>query len=160
MAVYWVGVANPSELNSSPRTQTSGFAGEGWKNTEGELENNIPETVHVVCMISDVRVAKVYTHSSQKSHRDRSKQLTSGYHSYLFQLLLGPDEAILAENVPGLEKKAITSKFHWQPCLSLYKIAMLYPYSKTASSGPAQFIFEWRSAILGSNKYIEMRIFG
>ena len=29
VAVYWVGVANQSELNTSPRTQALDFAGEG-----------------------------------------------------------------------------------------------------------------------------------
>ena len=53
--------------------QTLEFAGEGRKNIVGELENDIPETVHihvhVVCM------------SSLKSHQEHSKQLTIGYHS-------------------------------------------------------------------------------
>ena len=43
VAVYWVGVANQSELNTSPCMQTSDFSGEEQKNTEGELENDTPE---------------------------------------------------------------------------------------------------------------------
>ena len=43
VAVYRVGVANESELNTSPCTLTLDFAGKRTKNTEGELENNIPE---------------------------------------------------------------------------------------------------------------------
>ena len=43
VAVYWVGVANQSELNTSPCTLTLDLAGRRTKNTEGEMENDIPE---------------------------------------------------------------------------------------------------------------------
>ena len=44
VAVYRVGVGNQSELNTSPCTLTSDFAGKkDEKHTEGELENYIPE---------------------------------------------------------------------------------------------------------------------
>ena len=36
VVVYWVGVANQSELNTSPCTLTSDFAGRRTKNTERE----------------------------------------------------------------------------------------------------------------------------
>ena len=49
---------------------------ESWKTT-------YLKTVHTICTNSDVRIAKVYTHSNQKSHQECSKQLTTGYHSYL-----------------------------------------------------------------------------
>ena len=48
------------------------------------------------------------THSNQKSCRECSKQLTTGF--LPIQLVLGRHEVILAENVLCLEKKTITSK--------------------------------------------------
>ena len=42
VAVYWIRMANQSELNTSPCTLTLDFAGR-MKHTEGELENDIPE---------------------------------------------------------------------------------------------------------------------
>ena len=51
------------------------------KKTEKELENNV--TVLIACTNNKVHIAKVYTHSSQKAHQKRSKQLTNGNHSNL-----------------------------------------------------------------------------
>ena len=47
VAVYRAVVTDSSKLNSSSCPQNLDFAGEGQK-TEGELQNNLPETVHVV----------------------------------------------------------------------------------------------------------------
>ena len=47
---------------------------ESWKTT-------YLKTVHIVCINSDIRIAKVCTHSNQKSHQECSKQLTTDYFS-------------------------------------------------------------------------------
>ena len=84
VVVYRVGVANQSQLNTSPCTLTSDFTGRRTKNTQRESwKTACLKTVHVLCTNSNVRITKVYTHSNQKSRPECSKQLTTGYHSYL-----------------------------------------------------------------------------
>ena len=86
---------------------------------------------------SDVHVAKVYTHSSQWSHQERSKHTANNWLPFLpFQLVLRRSRWL--ENVPHLEKKAITSKstakfcFLWPPCLSLCKNRNASPVLKNS----------------------------
>ena len=59
VVVYWVGVANQSELNTSPRMQTSDFSGEEQKTQRESWKITCLKTVHVVCTTSDVLIAEV-----------------------------------------------------------------------------------------------------
>ena len=77
------------------------------KNTQRELENDIPENCtgslykqrHTHCQ-------SLYTHSNQKSHQECSKQLINNWLPFLpSQQVLGMHETILVENVPCSEKK-------------------------------------------------------
>ena len=80
VAVYWVGVANQNEFNTlSLCMQTLDFAGEEQK-TEGELENDIPENcAHSLYEQQCMHCQSLHTQSNQKSCREYSKQLTTGY---------------------------------------------------------------------------------
>ena len=79
MAIFQVGVANQSELSTSPYTQTLDFAGEGRKTQRESRKTAYLKTVHVVCTNSDVCIAEVYVHSDQKSRRECCKQPTTIY---------------------------------------------------------------------------------
>ena len=77
VAVYWVQVADLSELNSSSCTQTSHFASK----SENDILENCAHTV--VRTNNDVCITKVYTYSTQNLTKNTvNMQLITGYHSY------------------------------------------------------------------------------
>ena len=55
MAVYWVGVANQSELNTSPCKLTSDIAGKKMKNTQRESwKTTYLKIVNAICTNSNI----------------------------------------------------------------------------------------------------------
>ena len=73
VAVYRVSVANQSELNTSPCTLTWILQEKGRKTQRKSWKTTYLKTVHVICTNSNVHIAKIYTHSNQKSCWECSK---------------------------------------------------------------------------------------
>ena len=123
VAVYWVGVANQNEFNTlSLCMQTLDFAGEEQK-TEGELENDIPENcAHSLYEQQCMHCQSLHTQSNQKSCREYSKQLTTGYTILTYPTSTRSAWSDFSRKCPlfGEKKyyKQIHSvlRFHWLPC--------------------------------------------